>query len=560
MGLAAGSLATANAAEPAWNIDELKQLSPVSAPAGDSQAFRFYSMGYSSGDFYEDAALATSIIFDGDEVFIKNPLFDYTTNTWIKGRREGDKAVFSFPQTLGAYLHQDPTTYAYDYAPVFLFMCVPTEVFVSNPDGEDYSYWTMDIDKESQTLEMTINDDGSITWGDPDPQLMTDLRGIGGFIVADNDLVWDKAAELYDKFEPLAYVNDAPPASATVEKWNYCNRYEYNVVDVATDGDYLWIQNADPAVGAGWMKGEVADGRVKFNSGQYIGVNDHYRRTSFFMGGKETKIYVEDEDYYYMGSKVSDSLTMLYDPEAKTLSSEAGAQLLFIDKEMPASDFEDPEALYYHLLGSVLNPSLYEYRALPPSRPANPTITGYSTYTYTGWGSVDVTEVDFLFGTPNVDVEGQAIPVDDCYYNIFVNGELFSLWNDEFLKLPLSLDGLSDIPYSLHEDYGLFTHSLLHEIYLTSEGIRTIGVKGFYNAPNGRLLETDLVTLDIETGKVMTEAWVDAVDMTEAEEVAHIEYYNLQGCRVSEPRRGEIHVVRQVMTDGSVKTFKAVKR
>lgn len=167
--------------------------------------------------------------------------------------------------------------------------------------------------------------------------------------------------------------------------------------------------------------------------------------------------------------------------------------------------------------------------------------------------------MDFLFATPNVDVAGQTIDTELCWYNIFVNGELFSLWNDEFLKLPASLDGLSDIPYSFNEDYGLFTRSLLHELFLTSEGIETIGVKGFYQATEETILETDLVTLDLASGEITTQD-DSAIRNLSAEnaKITTTEYYNLQGQRIEHPRAGEIAVVRHIMSDGSVKTSKTI--
>lgn len=309
----------------------------------------------------------------------------------------------------------------------------------------------------------------------------------------------------------------------TTDAWgNVSNR----IVEFGTAGDELWIKGLYGYFSDSWIKGKIDGDKVTFATDQYLGIYT-------------TEMYY----YFFQAADWEEGVSEWGEPEihyipqpAVTLTKEGDKYVA--DKAMLMT-FGMKTANPGMPSGSVLlKPTFAPYNEVPAT-PANPAITFVGDY-YAPWGrSVGI-------NIPATDTEGNFINPDNMYYNIFINGELFTFTPETYKELE---EPMTDIPYNFSKTGVVVTNegSAEHTITLMMEETPVIEVQSAYTVNGETRKSAKVGTARIETANVV------------APEVVTTEWYNLQGVRIDSPAAGTIAIRRDCLSDGSVKTAKIIR-
>ena len=243
----------------------------------------------------------TAIAFDGDDVYIKNPIAGYDANSWIKGTKSGNTITVPLGQFLyyntsegyGLYITLADVTTSESYGFAGTNLTTETEVTYTI-DGNTIS---LNGTSASKTLTVAWSDDDTVyLFGAPGGNYNTVYTLNESYIPPSTDLV-----EL--------------PAGATVQDW-YAEGAGSKAVPTAAkvafvDND-VYISGIFSDFPDSWIKGTLSGNTVTFESGQYLGKYTQYDIWA-----------LASPD----GSIVNDTFTFTYDSEAQTLTLDEGQYL-----------------------------------------------------------------------------------------------------------------------------------------------------------------------------------------------------------------------------------------
>ncbi len=240
-----------------------------------------------------------TIAFDGNDVYIQNPIADYLNNVWIKGTKSDNTITVPLKQFVAYF---------------------PEEGYGSYITMVDISGSTATNDKDAESITYTISADGkTITqngtsatrtfagaWSDDDGVYTYGARGgeYSTVFTLDEDYV-PKSTDLVEL-----------PTGATVEDW-YADGDGSSAVPekmkVAKVGNDIYVGGLFEDFPDAWIKGTISGTTVTFESFQYIGEYDTYH------------IWAVGAD---MEGVLQDTFTMTYDAAANTLTLDPDQELL----------------------------------------------------------------------------------------------------------------------------------------------------------------------------------------------------------------------------------------
>ncbi len=240
-----------------------------------------------------------TIIEDGDNVYIKNPITRYTTGAWVKGTKSGDVITVA--------AHQ-PLQYNSNYSTTISLRWGVITAADSIAIADDYAEaFTFTINGNVLTLQGTAKYDGT-----------ANAYYMGAYWDDDNS-----AAGYGDAETVLTYSDSyvAPstelvtlPEGAQVDAW-YMNAISVSSsgqtaiknqsVNVAFVDNDVYVQGISTAFPNAWVKGTISGTSVKFNKFQYVGQYSTY--DCWFIG--------LDSD----GNVIKDA-TATYDAATKTIT------------------------------------------------------------------------------------------------------------------------------------------------------------------------------------------------------------------------------------------------
>jgi hypothetical protein len=263
----------------------------------------YHSVDRNTGVYtLEEQSGITAIAFDGDDVYIKNHIAGYETNTWIKGTKSGNTITVPLGQFLyyntsdgyGTYITLANVTTSEDYGFAGTNLTTETEVTYTI-DGNTIS---LNGTSASKTLTVAWSDDDTVyLFGAPGGNYNTVYTLNESYIPPSTDLV-----EL--------------PAGATVQDW-YAEGAGSKAVPTAAkvafvDND-VYISGIFSDFPDSWIKGTLSGNTVTFESGQYLGKYSTY--DIWALGSQD-------------GNNVNDTFTFTYDSEAQTLTLDEGQYLI----------------------------------------------------------------------------------------------------------------------------------------------------------------------------------------------------------------------------------------
>lgn len=452
------------------------------------------------GSFSENSGYRSSIVIDGDDMYIHNIIREYPgMDSWIKGHFvSSDVVEFDFPQPVAV----DPNTGATLYVAM-----MKAEQSGSGID--------LVADKEASSLKLK-SDDNNNSFYQIIPEATDDaLDSYAGMI----GLVDAKGAFRSYGEQNVSYTiwNTLPMTpSENLETQSYTASYRdawndpvKRLVKVGVDGDDLWINGLCEALPDAWIKGNIQeDGNIVFDTDQYLGVANDYL---YFMCCVQKN---GTNNYSMVETMTMKAVEDGYEADG-SITFNLGHSRVFLG--IAVND------LKLSLLGSA------------DPIPVNP------EFGYPEWDDNEGIGVADVLILPE-DVNGDALDPENLYYRVFFDGELVALEYDE------AGNPVTEIKYGKESDLILFMYDWHFIIFL--EPLKSIGVQSVYKVDDKEYC-SEVVTYDFPT--VSVQGLSDA-----GKEILGVSYYSLDGTLLSVPSGMCIRKV--TYSDGSVSIYKIMKK
>lgn len=500
----------------------LRHAPAMNAPVGDvidyaegkAVYYTKYAAGYDYGDAYEDPEIPSLIIFgDNNEVYFYNILSYFGLPGYVKGTLDGETITMPLPQTV--YYDE-----SYGYG-------LNLTVLVFDEDQYDF------VDAGLDEVTFTVFEDGEIMLNLPD-QSGGDY--ILGCIYSDDDS-WAYEGDIYQLYTPAEdMVAPTLPDDVTLETYYYNDGVYGYPIQVGYDSEYIYFKGLvldmpSPTV----LRAKLDGNKATFERDEFFGIYMY-----FFI---YTEIAELNPNYNPMTS-----------PSIYELAPE-GAQVVYnVDFENKVITSDTPD---YYLLAnastteilylSIFNDFVIQTQDTFAGTPANPLDLSYNEdyLDYYGYSS-------FLFTIPNISTDGIVLKNEDLYYRIYIDDILWEFYQDDYNYAYLGLPEPTDeLPFTFNNGNDIYQWGLsLREVGIYVEGFSTLGVQSVYHY-DGETTESEIISLNLEEN--------DAVESIFSADVVKSEYFDINGRRIANPGQG-IYIMRSTLSDGSVKTFKVVRR
>lgn len=341
------------------------------------------------------------IVTNGNDVYMENPISQAPVEggSWVKGTLDGNKIHVPLKQCI---LYSDEEGYGYMTAAFRL------EVGYDEEYDEEYADYVMTDETE---VVFTINEDGTITL---DHQSEITDYGYADWIYGlayTDDKAWTQLGDYNSVYNPFDGAYTTIPEGLETEQWAmmYRDDNDYSsarLVNVAIDGDKMYIDGMSEYDSDAVMVGTISDGKVTFASDQFMGLGSGYVSYGVFANITTELVY---DDYYEEYMELTDfeylpEYSFVYDAEKKTLVSEE-------DKAFILNAGEGAEEILYITMAKQPKFNFFEEVA---ATPADPEFLDYANY-FDDYG-YDMLSCNVLLE----DVNGQYMNQDKVFYTLWV--------------------------------------------------------------------------------------------------------------------------------------------
>lgn len=488
----------------------------------------FYLYYGSSLGSYDAEDMNAEIVYgENNEVFFKNIISTASgTNSYVKGTLEGNKITVELPQTV-MWIEDDPEYGSYGInLDVMHYQVDPST-------GQFYYYH--DAEKLSVTYEITS--DGVITMEDLGEEMMI------GYSYTD-DGSFCGYGDTYQVYYPMDNLMNTIPEGVTLtENTIISGGYGY-LLNVGVNGDKVYFKGMVKSMPEGVVIGDLKDGKVYIKQGQNVGVYNAYLLQTFM--GVENPAYNPYDEY----SDEPEFLTregdfvLNYDAAKNTFTCDNKDLFLLFGVEL-AEDY-----YYYTFANSNFTVAPHTTYAGTPMTPYD--LGYYEIMDFGGYNAI-------LFNLPNVSVEGDLLDTKYLFYTVYVDGVAYKFRNmgQAYQGIPAG-EQWTELPYDFSNENDIYAwNDLEREIDFYFGDVKTVAVRSFYRY-NGVETKSQVINFNVATGGTTITEEVDGVETIAAENVARIEYFDLNGQRVSNPEKG-VFVKRIVSVDGRVVVVKVIR-
>ena len=449
------------------------------------------------GSFTENAGYRTSMVIDGENVWLHNVIREYPgMDSWVKGRfTASDRVEFEFPQAVAIDPKSGETLYASMITGIKNgqeIQLVPDEAapnLVLGYDGSSYS----------QILPGTAAEGMSVYDG------MIGLMNESGMFMSYAEqgvsyTVWDKTPEA-----PASDIATVSYTATYLDEWNDSHK---GMVKIGIDGDTAWINGLCDELPDSWVKGHVGeDGSISLKGNQYLGIANEYF-------------------YFYFPARPNGPVNYSWIDETVLMPVNGGYEAM----ESMMINLGCTRPWFGH---GIANLTLVPVVSGDPI-PVNPEFGEPEWSSEEGMG---VADVEIL---PE-DINGQALDPANLYYRVYFDGELAAIAYDD------SGEPIYDLKYGENYDFAFFEYNWHFIIFL--EPLKSIGVQSVYKVVGNEYC-SDIVTFDFPS---------DAVESITGEKApVATAYYNMSGVRISEP--SGLCIRKVTYSDGSVSASKVIVR
>ncbi len=448
-------------------------------------------------------------------VYLSHMASEYPVNTWTRFERVDNTLVMEGVQAI--YVEYD------DYYDMdFTVYLAPMQLVVNeNNDG------TFVVPEDCRYV-LNIGEDGTLTSADPKMLLGVCVYTLDDELEGNDVWIWKGFGDRDIKMVPATGVPVSIPEGIEVADWVMFDGYRNNFVQVAIDGEDFYVNGVDRSLPDAWVKGKIADGKVTFPSGQYLGADMEIFYYSYFCGADFSIEETEDGEWLQVAS-YADSAIFDYDTEVGKLTMERGYIINSTPKELFALYFYDDVSIGI------------QHR--------NPEIAPQAPYDVeffeTDWGD------SVFFMLPNVDEEGNILYYHKLFYEVYVNGELqyFDIVDEDW-----NVENTSLIPY-LYDDWNDFwvasENPEDHTVYLYYDGdVTSVGIRSIYVNENGEEVYSKMAYWGEDTGANEIEG--DDIPVS-------VKWYDLQGREIRGNKAG-VAVKIATYSNGKVLRSKIISK
>ncbi len=467
---------------------------------------------------------------DNGEVYLKNPISMLDWDTYIKGTVTEEGLLFEFPQPL--YRMED------EEGVIDLYVDVLEYAELEYPDDPEEYYVTFIPSEETRSILFTKMDDGSYSMED---EYMMGVTYNGA---------WQGYGEMYLSLLPF----EATPATIPDGiKYNY----SYVLADEFTGWDHTVMRQ----IGIGELDGttyitglasgmpdaviygtfDKENNTLTIPSNQFLG--KYYNHYIFMMAGIGKSWYDEIwQSEMYSFDIVDDPLVLTYDPDVNEFHPvlKEGFDYSFVIFNF--GNVETYPCEYYAIDRIYSQGEITNFAPIAPEILAIYDIGEFDPeYSYA---------LEFnIFGD---NEEGQILADNNIYYNIFINGELYTFTSEEYPSLlEAGVKEVTDIPVFFEAGDDIFSSGNYHGVAFKHKDIETVGVRAVYIDGDTRA-ESEIVTVT-NTGEPVS------VAITNASSASKTEFFDINGRRISNSASNAIIIKRTIMSDGSVKVDKLIR-
>ncbi len=517
------------------NAQNKRSLAPMKAsdgiiteaPDGKHQIFAIesYSFYVAMGSYvgFEYVTMAREAVITDDAIYMDG-LGSYYQDTFIKADKKDDTTyVISLPCPIYSQEYMDWETNE--------MVTVNYELRLMEGVRDETGTITGYAPTDETEVEITYKDgiislDLGYDPGTTDPNDLPTPEKILGVCVDNGN--WAGYGDAGFKWTPFEGEVATSPSDMKIENWVLGSNDQGTMIRIGFSGDEVWIGDLQPNyIPDAWVKGTIKDDKIVVESGQYLGI-------------------IENEFVYFVSAfvditgyrEVVDTYEFEYDPVAKTIKANDTDMLIAISAR--------PDTVIQWI--SWANPTFtYQPEKIDPT-PQLPFNLSYDDwFEYYGYAV-------FTFNESNMNDYGQLLDTSTMYYRLFFDEELvefgdgdYSDYSDDFPE------PTSDIPFDLNSSH-FWTWDITHQVSIVLQGFTTIGVQVISIVDN-QTYSSPIATLNIENGDITV--GVDSV--TNNSEISNIEYYDMNGVRILHPGKG-MFICKATMTDGSVKTYKTMRK
>lgn len=428
--------------------------------------------------------------------------------SYLVGTVEDGIATFEFPQPLGYYALADEEDYAILYN--------------MSLSGDNVSLKLA----EEQVIKYYVGEDGSL-------ELMSEYSNCYMTDAVYMDGAWYRCGigDVLMSCTPLKAEPQGFPEGVTVEEYNLVSGTQARKVNVAVDGTDFYVSGLYRDLPDGVVKGELKDGKVVFEGGQFLGIDDNFHCcVNAYAAKVET---IDDPDY-----GTYDALTQISGPFEFTVNSSLS--------ELNLGSTPICFAPGLDMVGALT--SMVECSLTKPDPDADILVSKPVIDTYYPADSQYYAQLYFYI--PNISADGKVILDEDKFYwCLYIDGEPYTFEPDEYDGLTEAVDFL---PYKFANgsDIEFFPEMGLQGVVIYPEGFESLGVQAIYKDGDNEFRSEIAYA-------VASEEEEGGISDAEAAEVS-TEYFDLSGRKVSGAGCGLL-IQRTVTASGEVKTKKIIK-
>lgn len=475
-----------------------------------------YGLGW--GDIYiQDVDGGIGKVVEGTDgnLYIYNPISQgyiwFSILPWIKAEPAGDE---------GRYVVKLPQLYILDY-------------------GDPYYAYSMHYDEDEGMP--VVEEEGEIlfTW---ENGVLTQLgdKFIGlcdatadWFYMADQHIVYapqnDEPIlmdydEYYVQGYTMTYLSNPKDLTQTKER----------IVDVIIDGEDIYLGNLNNNTSFSFIKGTLADGKATFPTRQYLGVDPYYNGHIYVLTGDA---FVDEVTYGtpVFNYNLNNEIVFNVDEDARNIVA-----------EWPAAMVTNVGPNTLSIIDDYVGPALVafdEYPAIPATPVFNEEdVTINET---AGWTVLH-------FTIPTVDTEGYKLNDNKLYYNIILDGEVFTFDPETYIGLSSEM---TDIPYKFEDNinFDIYIGSNgRHTVYLYTTEFTAVGVQSIYTAGDEvNRSEIASVTIPVIPSGIN--------EVADGAQVVNTRYYDFTGRQLPAAPAAGMYLQRVDYRDGHSATVKVVK-
>lgn len=421
------------------------------------------------------------------DVYVKEAISQAPiTNSYIKGKREGSQVYFTLPQATMSLPNEDGGR---DYFYVSLFQWSDKySWYFRTGSREAEKYGLPEIENE---WVLEVNEDGVYTYGG-NPQDEGVILGLYSDLSA-NDAesgCWLSYGELASVWEDFTDTPVAAPVD--IEFQPMAMHYEDGAyfVSMGFDGDDVYFKGLFRDLPQAVVKGRLDGDKIILEPGQYVGITTQFTGISYYSYLKTARAErIWDTEYNLWETTLypTESFTFNYDKENQTLTTAEENGTLVLN----CGDVILYDAAY------VMNPRLSCQEEGYSMNPAAP----YNVDFVRGLGLPHLE-----FDLPLTNVNGDVLDINNLYYRIYIDGEEFTFYNDEYPEVTES--EMTLVPYNFDtsntSEQNFMVYGKNHTIYFYLEDVETYGVQLVYVEEGEIKGESGIVTIAAETGDATT--------------------------------------------------------